>query len=174
MHTEEAYVTEALRLGVVKGAGTGEVLTGVRAVHNGDMFISPALTIAHSFTPGQEMPPTSGFDRLIEREVEVLKLVAAGNTSKEICEQLNIAGRTAETHRSHIFHKLGLSSHSDLVVYAVKHDLLTKSYQARVTACWHPRRSRPVVHRNRSSRHRPSTFGGQENHHFGKIHRCHP
>ena len=58
--------------------------------------------------------------------------------------------------------------------YLVKHDLLTKSYQARVTACWHPRRSRPVVHRNRSSRHRPSTFGGQENHHFGKIHRCHP
>jgi two-component system response regulator NreC len=132
MHTEEAYVTEALRLGakgyVVKGAGTGEVVTGVRAVHNGETFISPGLAISRSFTPGQEAPPTSGFDRLTEREVEVLKLVAAGNTSKEIGEQLNIAGRTAEAHRSHILCKLGLSSHSDLLVYAVKHDLLTKSY----------------------------------------------
>lgn len=133
MHTEEAYVTEALRLGakgyVVKGAGTGEVVAGVRAVHRGETFISSGLVLSPSAGEGEmATPPKSGFDRLTDREVEVLKLVAAGMTSKEIGEQLNMAGQTAESHRSHILRKLELKSHGDLVVYAIKHDLLTKSY----------------------------------------------
>ena len=100
---------------------------GVRAIINGNTYIGPGLSFTPSFALGTptEAPP-SGFDKLTEREIEVLKLVADGRTRKEIVDELVMAERTAESHRSHILRKLGLKTHGDLAVYAVKHHLLPK------------------------------------------------
>jgi len=63
-------------------------------------------------------------DPLSEREREVLRLLALGNTNQEIAAQLFISVRTAETHRAHIMQKLGLGTRAELVRYALVNGLL--------------------------------------------------
>jgi two-component system, NarL family, response regulator NreC len=70
-----------------------------------------------------ELPPGPP-DDLSEREVEVLRLIALGHTNAEIAEQLYLSLRTVETHRAHIQQKLGRSTRSQLVGYALEHGLV--------------------------------------------------
>jgi len=131
MHPEEAYVTEALHLGVkryvVESTPIAEIVQEVRVVINGNTYIGSGLSFTPSFAPGTPAEaPQSRFHKLTEREIEALKLVADGRTGKEVGDELVMAERTAEFHRSHILHKLGLKTNGELVVYAVKHHLLPK------------------------------------------------
>lgn len=64
-------------------------------------------------------------DRLSEREIEVLRLIALGHTNREIATQLFLSVRTVESHRARIQRKLEISSRSELVQYALEHSLLT-------------------------------------------------
>jgi two-component system response regulator NreC len=66
-------------------------------------------------------------DPLSDREREVLRLLALGNTNQEIAQQLFISVRTAETHRAHIMQKLHLTSRAELVRYALAQGLLERS-----------------------------------------------
>jgi two-component system response regulator NreC len=70
-----------------------------------------------------EPPPRPPGD-LSQREVDVLRLIALGHTNVEIAEQLYLSVRTIETHRAHIQQKLGLTSRSELVGYALEHRLV--------------------------------------------------
>jgi len=63
-------------------------------------------------------------DRLTAREHEVINLVAEGYTCREIAKQLCVSPRTVETHRANVMHKLGLSSHIELLRYAISHGIL--------------------------------------------------
>jgi two-component system, NarL family, response regulator NreC len=123
MQQEPAFAREALAAGasgyVLKQAADGELVAAVRLAAVGERYLNPSLgaRLAAEPPPG---PP----DDLSEREVEVLKLIALGYTTKEIAEQLNLSGRTIETHRSHVQEKLLLTSRSDLVRYALDHKLV--------------------------------------------------
>ena len=61
---------------------------------------------------------------LTVREVEVLRLVAAGNTNKDIARRLHLSPRTAGHHVQHIYRKLGVSSRAGATLFAMQHDLL--------------------------------------------------
>ncbi len=63
-------------------------------------------------------------DGLSAREIEVLRLIALGNTSAEVARQLHLSPRTVETHRARINRKLGLSKRAELVRYALRRGLL--------------------------------------------------
>jgi two-component system response regulator NreC len=63
-------------------------------------------------------------DRLSQREVEVLRLIALGFTSVEIAHRLHLSPRTVESHRAHITGKLGVSTRAELVSYALRRGLL--------------------------------------------------
>ncbi len=63
-------------------------------------------------------------DDLSDRELEVLRLIALGHTNNEIAEQLYLSVRTVESHRAHIQQKLGLSTRSELVRYAIERGLI--------------------------------------------------
>jgi DNA-binding CsgD family transcriptional regulator len=65
-------------------------------------------------------------DPLSDREREVLQLLAQGHTNQEIGAHLYISVRTAETHRAHIMRKLGLSTRSQLVRYAIDQGMLER------------------------------------------------
>ena len=69
---------------------------------------------------GATPPP----DDLSAREVDVLRLIALGNTNAEIGEQLHLSVRTVETHRAHILQKLALSTRAELVGYALERGLI--------------------------------------------------
>jgi two-component system response regulator NreC len=123
MHPEPAYAREALAAGatgyVLKQAADGELVEAVRLAAAGERYLNPRLgaRIAAEPPPG---PP----DDLSEREVDVLRLIALGNTNTQIAEQLYISVRTVESHRSHIQQKLMLSSRSELVRYALDRKLV--------------------------------------------------
>ena len=103
---------------VVKHAAGAELVDAIRAASRGATYINPVLGARLAVEP--EGPPGG----LTPREVEVLRLVAAGYTNPEIAEQLVISIRTVETHRAAIHRKLDTSSRAEAVAFARDHGLL--------------------------------------------------
>jgi two-component system response regulator NreC len=131
MHNDEAYVLEAFRSGalgyILKEAPASEFVEGVRAVGGGRHYLSSELSkqAIEAALNDPDDTPRGAFASLTRRDLQVLGLVAEGLTSRNIATRLAIGVRTVETHRAHILHKLGLRTHSDLIGYAVRHNLLT-------------------------------------------------
>jgi two-component system response regulator NreC len=124
MQKEPPFAREALSAGalgyVLKEAAHAELVEAVRRAAVGESYLNPRL--------GARMasePPPGPPDDLSPREVDVLRLIALGNTNTEIGEQLYLSVRTVETHRSHIQQKLRLQSRADLVAYAIDRGLIS-------------------------------------------------
>jgi len=126
MHEEEGMLQEALRAGgdgyVVKRADEPEILRAIHAVRNGGVHIHATMTRALVQPP----PSRNGAlaEALTQREIDVLRLLARGNTNRQIAELLNLSIRTVESHRANLMGKLGLASRVELVTYAEEHGLL--------------------------------------------------
>ena len=122
MQDDPAFAREAFRLGasafVVKHAAGAELVDAIRAAKRGETYVNPVLGARLAMEP--EGPPGG----LTPREVEVLRLVAAGFTNPEIAQQLVISIRTVETHRAAIQRKLHTSSRAEAVAFARDHGLL--------------------------------------------------
>ena len=126
MHEEEGMLQEALRAGgdgyVVKRADEPEILRAIHAVRNGGVYVHATMTRALV----QPLPSRHGAlaEPLTQREIDVLRLLARGNTNRQIGELLNLSTRTVESHRANLMGKLGLASRVELVTYAEEHGLL--------------------------------------------------
>jgi DNA-binding NarL/FixJ family response regulator len=127
MHGEEQYAVRAIRAGasgyLTKDTAGAQLGTALRKVASGGLFITPAVAeaLAHGLqAPGGEVP----HKRLSDREYEVLRLLAAGESVSGIAERLHLSVKTVSTHKTHIFEKMHLDSLADLVRYAVAHKLL--------------------------------------------------
>jgi two-component system response regulator NreC len=124
MQKEPAFAREALSAGalgyVLKEAAHAELVEAVRRAAIGESYLNPRLGARMASEP----PPGPPED-LSPREVDVLRLIALGNTNTEIGEQLYLSVRTVETHRSHIQQKLRLQSRADLVAYAIDRGLIS-------------------------------------------------
>jgi two-component system response regulator NreC len=122
MQDDPAFAKEAFRLGakafVVKHAAGSELVDAIRAASRGETYINPQLGARLAATP--EGPPGG----LTPREIDVLRLVAAGHTNPEIAEKLVISIRTVETHRAAIHRKLGTTSRAEVVTFAREHGLV--------------------------------------------------
>ncbi len=130
MHDNERYFFEALRAGasgyVLKSAADRDLVGACRATMRGEPFLYPEAVTALirdylERARDGEQPPD---DPLSPRESEVLKLIAEGNTSKEIAELLVISEKTVERHRSNILEKLGMRDRVDLTRYAIRRGLV--------------------------------------------------
>jgi DNA-binding NarL/FixJ family response regulator len=129
MHDSEAYVVEAMRSGAagyaLKQAPAGELARGIRAVAAGMRYLSPSLSqravdVYVRRAEGRSAPQ----DALTARERQVLRLAAEGHSNAEIAARLFISRRTVETHRARAMKKLGLRSHVELAVYALRQGIL--------------------------------------------------
>jgi DNA-binding NarL/FixJ family response regulator len=127
---EEDKIHGALQAGatgyLLKDAAATEVAAAIRAAHQGEMHLAPAVArrLAESLrAPTREKP----IEPLTEREREVLGLVAQGKANKEIARQLEISERTVRTHVSSILGKLGLVSRTQAALYAVREGLVPKA-----------------------------------------------
>jgi two-component system, NarL family, response regulator NreC len=122
MQAETAFVRQALQAGVagyvLKEAADGELVEAVRSAAAGRTYVQPALGARLA------AEPEGDGDDLSERETEVLRNIALGFTNAEIAEQLFLSVRTVESHRAHIQQKLGLTTRSELVRYALDHGLV--------------------------------------------------
>ena len=131
MHAEEEYLVPLLEAGasgyLVKSAADRELVDAVRAVAHGDVYVRPsaARALARGLTrkdPAQE--ERMRFDKLTQRERDVLRLVAQGYTAPEIGERLFISPKTVDTYKQRIQEKLGLQHRSDYVQIALRLGIL--------------------------------------------------
>lgn len=122
MHDGPEYVRPAMRAGaagyLVKGAGLGDLVAAIRAVHAGQSFLSPAAAAVLVQDARKHHEAEAAV--LSPREREVLQMVASGLTSQQIADKLGIAGKTVEGHRANLMTKLGLRDVPALVRYAVR------------------------------------------------------
>jgi DNA-binding NarL/FixJ family response regulator len=124
---DEQRVHAALEAGasgyLLKDSDADEVSAAIRAAHRGEFPLDPA--IARGLTSSLRAESRDGADaELTTRELEVLRLVGAGKTNKEIAAELQISERTARTHVSNILSKLDLASRTQAALWAVREGLV--------------------------------------------------
>ncbi len=126
-------IREALNAGargfVLKSDAARDLVSAIEALQRGQMFFTPRvneMVLAGFLEKGavgaRGAPPK--FPALTPREREVIQLLAEGKSSKEVASVLNLSTKTAETHRSNIMRKLGFHSIRDLILYAVKNNII--------------------------------------------------
>jgi two-component system response regulator NreC len=131
MYDDAHYLRRALQSGaagyVLKKAADVELLSAIRAVLRGEIYIHPSMTrvLLEDMLPKTDSQAMDAWDTLSEREQEVLRLVALGHTSAEIAESLNLSTKTVETYRARGMEKLGLPNRAALVRLALKRGLIS-------------------------------------------------
>jgi DNA-binding NarL/FixJ family response regulator len=132
MHDDPAYLRTALAMGacgyVVKSAADTELISAIRAVSQGRVFVDARSSTTTSGTttaqPAAAIQAKSQFDTLSAREKEVLVLIAQGHTNQAVADRLDLSVKTVESYRSRLTEKLGLKNRADLTRFAIEHRLL--------------------------------------------------
>jgi DNA-binding NarL/FixJ family response regulator len=124
---EKERVHAALEAGasgyLLKDSDADEVSAAIRAAHRGELPLDPA--IARGLTSSLREESRGGPDaELTTRELEILRLLGAGKSNKEIASDLQISERTARTHVSNILGKLDLTSRTQAALWAVRQGLV--------------------------------------------------
>ncbi len=126
MHRDAVYVREILRAGargyLVKDADDDALIGAVRAIAQGEGYLSPA--VADAVLDDYRKHVSNPIDLLTSREREVLQLIAEGKTNKEIATILTLSVYTVESHRGRIMEKLNLHSAGDVVRFALRNGLI--------------------------------------------------
>ena len=129
MFRDDEYFAEAMDLGVkgylLKDGTTEEVVACLKAVVRGRHYVSPAMSeLLVLRAKGQTKGPVGSLARLSPTERRILRMIAEGNTSKGIAEELGISHHTVNNHRAHISEKLQLEGPNRLLQFAVEHKSL--------------------------------------------------
>jgi DNA-binding NarL/FixJ family response regulator len=131
VHAEERYLLPVLEAGgsgyVKKSSAHTDLLDAIRTVAKGEVFLDPAAT--KTLLRGYLGRVSSGDELdlgevLSEREREVVKLTAEGNTAQQAADILSLSPKTVETYRHRAMQKLGLANRAELVRYALRAGLL--------------------------------------------------
>jgi two-component system response regulator NreC len=132
VHAQERYLFPVLKAGaagyVLKSTVDSELMDAIRTVAQGGAFLYPSATrmVLEDYVARlREGGVQDDYERLSEREREVLKLIALGFTASEIAEKLGLSPKSVETYRARIMQKLNLDSRPALVQYALSRGLLT-------------------------------------------------
>src|SRR3979411_927880 len=133
MHAEDAYLVPLLEAGasgyLVKSAADRELIDAVRAVAHGDVYMQPSAARALALRiqrKAEHADERTKFEKLTEREQNVLKFVARGYSAPEIGEKLFISPKTVDTYKQRIHEKMGLAHRSDYVQLALRLGLLVQ------------------------------------------------
>jgi len=130
IHEDEQYFFEMLQAGasgyVPKRAAPNDLISAIRAAHNGQIYLYPSLAkaLVTDFIGRTSSEPEQLSEQLTQREAEVLELLAEGRSNDEIAERLVISRHTVARHRENIMRKLGLHSRSELVKYAIRRGII--------------------------------------------------
>jgi DNA-binding NarL/FixJ family response regulator len=129
MYDNEQFLFEALKAGasgyVLKSGADDDIVTAYRAAMRGEPFLYPAAVqalIRDVITRAGER--SEELELLTPRELEVLKLIAEGHSSKEIATTLVLSIKTVESHRANLLSKLGMRDRVDLTRYAIRRGLI--------------------------------------------------
>ena len=126
-HQDPEHVMSLLKAGATsflpKTVGLADLLDAVRATHRGESILPPSIaTIVIDSISGRTSSAEDA--TLTSREIEVLRLVAEGHTNDFVAHQLGLSTRTVESHLTHIYTKLNVSSRTEAAMLALKKGLL--------------------------------------------------
>jgi two-component system, NarL family, response regulator NreC len=129
VHEDEALLREAIKIGsagyIIKHAAEDELISAIRAVHRGEIYVHPKMIRALIQTDSKdEKRDREVHETLTSREEEVLKLIVQGYTNRQMADELSISVRTVEGHRANLTEKLGIRSRVELLRYARQKKLI--------------------------------------------------
>jgi two-component system, NarL family, invasion response regulator UvrY len=127
MHGDDEYAVRAVRGGasgyVTKESAPEELITALRKVIAGGRYMTPALAEKVAFgyaSPGGSEKP---HQTLSERELEILRLIGAGKSLKEIAALLELSVKSVGTYRSRVLEKMSMSTNADLIRYVIENQV---------------------------------------------------
>ncbi len=125
MHNEPQIVKRAISAGaagyLTKDIDPKQLLAAIRTVAEGGRYIDAAIASQLVFETTEGGPPHA---RLSDREFEILRLLARGQSVSEIAAMLSISDKTVSTHKARLMEKMGLKTRAELVRYSLTHGLL--------------------------------------------------
>jgi DNA-binding NarL/FixJ family response regulator len=131
-HADDAFLDQSIRVGasgyVLKQVGNEELVRAIRAAHQGEMAFDTRTTsqMVNRFKQLESAVNNSAFEQLTPREIQVVSLVATGESNKQIGHELNLSEITVRNYISNIFSKLQLRNRTELATFAITHRLTEK------------------------------------------------
>ncbi|HZW24874.1 MAG TPA: response regulator transcription factor [Gallionella sp.] len=126
IHSDLAIAKQAFERGargfVMKGCPAGLLIVAIRTVSSGGRYVDPELAEHMFFAPPAE--PETPHQKLTERELHILKLLAKGMSGNEIARSLSISKKTVSTHKSNMMLKMDFHNIAELVLYAAQYSLI--------------------------------------------------
>ncbi|MFK0688903.1 response regulator [Mesorhizobium sp. IMUNJ 23033] len=125
MHESREYISSSVMRGasgyILKDVSTDEIVAAIETVAGGGTYFSSGVADVLMERGGQDQ-----VDPLTPRERDILGLIVAGQSNREIAEALGITSATAETHRKNLKKKLGIATTAGLIRYALGHGIVAK------------------------------------------------
>jgi len=131
MHTEKQFVMKMLDAGaagyLLKDCAFEELARAIKAVIAGNTYLSPEVTgvVIDAYRHRWVEPDPTDKPILSRRELEVVELIVADKSTKEIAAALKVTNKTIETHRRHVMKKLGVDSIAGITLWAIQEGLVT-------------------------------------------------
>lgn len=138
MEVKREFVSAGIQSGIdgylPKDIEKNILIDAVRTVQRGEKYFNEAITtlVFEDFYNKERTSKqvkqhlgSNELSKLTKRELEILSLIAAGKSTKQVADELFISTKTVDTHKTHILDKLGLSNTAELVKYAIKNELIT-------------------------------------------------
>ncbi len=130
-YEDKEYITRFLKAGVsgylLKKAVGSDLLTGLRAISRGELYLysSIATEVVSRYLHGDNSrDAVDPYDKLSDREKQVLKLVAEGYTHKEVADMLHISAKTVIAHQTNIGEKLGIHTRAGFIKFAIQKGII--------------------------------------------------
>lgn len=128
MHEEEQYVVRSIAAGAMgymtKQSAPEQLVKAVRQLHGGGRYLSEEAAESLALRVARGQGGRSDLDSLSNRELQVLRALALGQTNREIAEGYGISVKTVDTYRFRLLKKLGLRNNADLSRFAIQHGLV--------------------------------------------------
>lgn len=138
MEVKREFVSAGIQSGIdgylPKDIEKNVLIDAVRTLNRGEKFFNEAITtlVFEDFYNKERTNKqvkqhlgSNDLSKLTKRELEILSLIAAGKSTKQVADELFISTKTVDTHKTHILDKLGLSNTAELVKYAIKNELIS-------------------------------------------------
>jgi two-component system, NarL family, invasion response regulator UvrY len=127
MHAEDEYAIRALRIGasgyITKESAPEELVAALQKVMRGGRYMTPTLAEKIAFSYASPATNEKAHHSLSERELEVLQLIGAGKSLKEIAAMLSLSVKSVGTYRSRVLEKMAMSTNADLIRYVIENNL---------------------------------------------------
>ncbi len=129
-YDDREYISRLLKAGVsgyiLKHAVGTDLVSAIRAVARGEFYLYSGIasSVVNGFLDKEQTLSEDPYDKLTDREKQVLKLIAEGNTHKEIAGLLDISTKTVIAHQTHLSEKLDIHSRADLIKFAIRRGII--------------------------------------------------